>query len=239
MSIFQSSLEIRARQFCTQQFLPVHYYRIRKRLAVPLPITGFDFQAHSVRGFDARYPWAIWLLWALEDALPLSDRLHAVFDTPGTLLADTKPHQHLHNIPLIGTCALAMAAKLAGYTTAERLDARVAMLFEAVLDLRAKGFTEGVSYDGYVLDFVADWLSTLNSTLRARILAHPALAGLVEQVLAPAVHKLTELCEVMEVYPLMLLTLAYAGNDTCKSDQLLAQVRQELELLVADLSQKP
>lgn len=249
------------------EYLAIDFYRVGKRISLPLPVASLkELQYYNVRGFDARYPWAIWLLWALEDrvlalgnsacftrdvtmqqavtadlqalaqwpayreqqkpdlsfahavrtmwralqswqwldehtkallhaallravedALPLSDRLHAVFDTPGTLLADPKPHQHLHNIPLIGTCALAMAAKLAGHAAAERLDTRVAMLFGAVLDLRAKGFTEGVSYDGYVLDFVADWLSTLNSALRARILAHPALAGLVEQVLALAV----------------------------------------------------
>ncbi|ARK63658.1 helix-turn-helix domain-containing protein [Burkholderia pseudomallei] len=46
---------------------------------------------------------------------------------------------------------------------------------------------------------------------------------------SPTMHKLTELCEVMEVHPLTLLTLAYAGDSTRKADQLLAQVRQKLE----------
>lgn len=46
---------------------------------------------------------------------------------------------------------------------------------------------------------------------------------------SPTMHKLTELCEVMEVHPLTLLTLAYTGNDLQQADQLLAQVRQELE----------
>ena len=35
----------------------------------------------------------------------------------------------------------------------------------------------------------------------------------------------------MEVHPLTLLTLAYAGNSS-KADQLLAQVRQELEVVL-------
>ncbi|HBO2685802.1 TPA: helix-turn-helix transcriptional regulator [Pseudomonas aeruginosa] len=48
---------------------------------------------------------------------------------------------------------------------------------------------------------------------------------------SPTMHKLTELCEVMEVHPLTLLTLAYAGNNSTEIDRLLAQVRQELELL--------
>lgn len=51
---------------------------------------------------------------------------------------------------------------------------------------------------------------------------------------SPALHKLTELCEVMEVHPLTLLTLAYAGDSTRKADQLLAQVRQELEAILKE-----
>lgn len=46
---------------------------------------------------------------------------------------------------------------------------------------------------------------------------------------SPTMHKLTELCEVMEVHPLTLLTLAYGGTNARKADSLLAQVRQELE----------
>ena len=51
---------------------------------------------------------------------------------------------------------------------------------------------------------------------------------------SPTVHKLTELCEVMDVHPLTLLTLAYAGDSTRKADQLLAQVRQELEAVLKE-----
>ncbi len=45
-------------------------------------------------------------------------------------------------------------------------------------------------------------------------------------------NKLAELCEVMEIHPLTLLTLAYAGDSTRKADELLAQVRQELEAVL-------
>ncbi|WP_081262439.1 helix-turn-helix domain-containing protein [Ralstonia solanacearum] len=50
----------------------------------------------------------------------------------------------------------------------------------------------------------------------------------------PTLHKLTELCEVMEVHPLTLLTLAYAGDSPRKTEQLLAQVRQELEVVLKE-----
>ncbi|MGJ8513593.1 helix-turn-helix domain-containing protein [Carnimonas bestiolae] len=41
----------------------------------------------------------------------------------------------------------------------------------------------------------------------------------------PTTSKLAELCEVMEVHPLTLLTLACVGDDEHKTDQPLARVR--------------
>ncbi|WP_205191630.1 helix-turn-helix domain-containing protein [Burkholderia sp. LMG 13014] len=54
------------------------------------------------------------------------------------------------------------------------------------------------------------------------------MSSLERDLKSPTMHKLTELCEVMEVHPLTLLTLAYAGDDTQKADELLAQVRAQL-----------
>lgn len=54
------------------------------------------------------------------------------------------------------------------------------------------------------------------------------LSTLERDLKSPTLNKLAELCEVMEIHPLTLLTLAYAGDSTRKADQLLAQVRQEL-----------
>lgn len=51
---------------------------------------------------------------------------------------------------------------------------------------------------------------------------------------SPTMQKLTALCGVMEVHPLTLLTLAYAGDSTRKADQLLAQVRRELEAILKE-----
>ena len=55
------------------------------------------------------------------------------------------------------------------------------------------------------------------------------ISSLERGLKSPTLNKLTELCEVMEVHPLTLLTLAYAGDDLQQADQLLAQVRQQLE----------
>ena len=55
------------------------------------------------------------------------------------------------------------------------------------------------------------------------------MSSLERDLKSPTLNKLVELCEVMEVHPLTLLTLAYAGDDTRRAERLLAQVRQELE----------
>lgn len=55
------------------------------------------------------------------------------------------------------------------------------------------------------------------------------LSSLERNLKSPTLNKLAELCEVMEIHPLTLLTLAYAGENTDQTDQLLTQVRQELE----------
>ena len=60
------------------------------------------------------------------------------------------------------------------------------------------------------------------------------MSSLERGLKSPTLHKLTELCEVMEIHPLTLLTLAYAGNSTSQAEQLLAQVRRELEAILKE-----
>lgn len=54
------------------------------------------------------------------------------------------------------------------------------------------------------------------------------LSSLERDLKSPTLNKLTELCEVMEVHPLTLLTLAYAGDGSREINRLLDQVLQEL-----------
>jgi len=58
------------------------------------------------------------------------------------------------------------------------------------------------------------------------------MSTLERDLKSPTLNKLAELCEVMEVHPLTLLTLAYAGNDSQRIDHLWGQVRQELEAVL-------
>ena len=58
------------------------------------------------------------------------------------------------------------------------------------------------------------------------------MSSLERDLKSPTLNKLAELCEVMEIHPLTLLTLAYASNDAHQAEQLLAQVRQELKAVM-------
>lgn len=53
------------------------------------------------------------------------------------------------------------------------------------------------------------------------------LSTLERGLKSPTLNKLAELCEVMDVHPLTLLTLAYAG-DGDEAERLLARVKEEL-----------
>lgn len=55
------------------------------------------------------------------------------------------------------------------------------------------------------------------------------MSTLERDLKSPTISKLAELCEVMEVHPLTLLTLAYAGDGEKQVDELFAKVRQELQ----------
>lgn len=57
------------------------------------------------------------------------------------------------------------------------------------------------------------------------------MSTLERDLKSPTLKKLEELCEVLEVHPLTLLTLAYMAEDKCEIDQLLNQVKNEIQLL--------
>lgn len=64
------------------------------------------------------------------------------------------------------------------------------------------------------------------------------LSSLERTLKISTVQKLTELRKVIEVHPLTLLTLAYAGTEQREDIQLLHRVRHELNAIVANKEDK-
>lgn len=62
------------------------------------------------------------------------------------------------------------------------------------------------------------------------------LSSLERGLKSPTLNKLEELCEVMGVHPLTLLTLAYAGDVAGNADRLLLQALKELKAVLTESS---
>ena len=276
----EAEIRRRAAVFLSQSHLPVDYYRIRRRVAYPLPVRSIQLPGMPV-GDLTSYPWATWMTWALEerieclgwaaewlgdaaartaaardlealaawpsyrqyeqpdlslghsartlwhahahwkwldpalrakietafarivsDLLPLSEQKHGAYSRKEDILALPEPHKLLHNIPIIGTVGAALAANASAHPSAALFNRRLHVLLGALLDLRERGHTEGVAYDGYVMDFAADWLCSLPAAERAPLLNHPRLNdGLEESYLLAAPGAAAEVAELSDVEP--------------------------------------
>jgi len=58
------------------------------------------------------------------------------------------------------------------------------------------------------------------------------MSTLERDLKSPTISKLAELCEVMDVHPLTLMTLSYSNDNIVKANELLTQVREELDQIL-------
>ncbi len=254
-------IDSRAAGFLANDCLHVDYYRIRHKLAFPLPLDALPRPGLPVRGIP-RYPWSIWIAWALEERLfslgwsgewsgnresretavrdvtalarwpeyreypdmPslclahcartlwaaarnwewMGDKTRATIreglgrivresyprftDTFGgseekleSLTRDPGALKRFHNIVIIETIGLSLAAHGTGDPAGETVDRTLVRILSTLLDLRNGGYTEGVAYDGYVMDFVADWFATQPEERVAPLVAHPRFSDLFRE----------------------------------------------------------
>lgn len=73
----------------------------------------------------------------------------------------------------------------------------------------------------------------LNQEAFSDVSSRTYMSTLERDLKSPTISKLAELCEVMDVHPVTLLKLAYAGGEQYKIEKLLAQVEHELHLIQA------
>jgi len=68
-SAIDEELRHRARQRLSHTHLAVHYYRVRRRLAFPLPLVQRPTWENQIVLGLAEYPWEIWLMWEIEERI--------------------------------------------------------------------------------------------------------------------------------------------------------------------------
>jgi hypothetical protein len=274
----------RADHHAAERHLVVDYYRIRYKLAYPLPVERIALVQAPVPGFTAGYPWETWMSWALEERVnslgwaaewfrnqeyirtaardlnalaawpsycqhgrlslvsghagrllwtaltrwnwldgplraklraaclrhaaevaPLSAGFYAGAKTKEDLLKMPAAHEKAHNIPFIGTVGAALAAGPGRSPAAPMLNDTVRAALGTILELRSEGFTEAVAYDGFLLDFAADWLEIIPERQRREFLDHPNLPHyLKESYMLGAPGAIEEVAELGDVEPLQM-----------------------------------
>lgn len=255
----EDELKRRAKRYQSETRLLVDYYRIRRKVAYPLPVTSTSIPEFPVPNIPV-YPWATWMTWELEervnslgwgrellkeesaeqpvlddlnalaqwpsyrqynapdlclghcarilcrahrnwswigdevkariesacarivdDVTPLFEKQYGAYPTAASVLKSAKPHHVVRNIPVIGSIGLALAANTIGDASSDVLNKHVAALLKAIWALRKDGVTEGVAYNGYVLDFAADWLEVLPKRERDALLDFPHVDEFLEE----------------------------------------------------------
>ncbi len=117
----------------------------------------------------------------VAEVLPQVRKNYGENTTTAAILALENPATMLHNIRLIGTVGAALSARMSGDPALEELDRQVAAVMGAILEMRVRGHSEGVAYDGYILDFIADWLAGAPAEMRAAVLDHPRLKDYLDE----------------------------------------------------------
>ncbi len=276
----ESEIRRRADFYLTQRHLVVDYYRIRRKLAYPLPVESLSIPQIEVPSIGD-YPWAIWMTWELEERInalgwaaewfgdeaareaattdlsalaswpayrqyegpdlssghagrilwsactkwtwvdprlrnslvsacrrhveevfPASEREYGQINSTADIRALEQPYRKLHNIALIGTIAAALTGSCTEHSGVPTLNHWIQTVFGANLEFRDEGFTEGVAYDGYVLDFIADWLGTLPEERQLPLLRHTALRNFLEEsYLLSAPGAAEQVAEIGDVEP--------------------------------------
>lgn len=261
MSPIETELRRRADHYLQQKYLVVDYYRIRRRLAYPLPVQCMHIPHVPIPGIE-NYPWATWMTWELEERVnslgwtaqllkdetareavsidlinlakwpqyqqyptpdlslghaarilanafrqwqwlsaetheAMKNALQRIVETSGPLVDDRLKEYHDHheilqsesvmslvaNIPLIGAIGVALAANAIDDPRKSTFNHYIMISLQALFALRETGLAEGVAYDGYVLDFMMDWLAFLPDADKSTYLDHPQFTRYLDESL--------------------------------------------------------
>jgi len=135
-------------------------------------------------------------------AMPWVETRYGTVRTARDILQSPDPQTQVHNIPFIGLIGVALAANARQSDIAPQLNDKVAVLLEALMSLRRQGYSEGVGYDGYLLDFVSCWIQSLPAELQQRVLRqHDFSAFLNESYMPGAPGEIGLVAEIADVEP--------------------------------------
>ncbi len=138
----------------------------------------------------------------VAQAKPWVEDRYGNFQSADDILKTADPYSKVHNIPFIGLIGVALAANARHDAAAPALNDRVKTLIEVLMVLRQQGYTEGVAYDGYLLDFVACWLQSLPAAAREQMMRQFDFNGFLnESYRLGAPGEIVQVAEIGDVEP--------------------------------------
>jgi hypothetical protein len=141
----------------------------------------------------------------VDQALPWAENRYGSLPTLENLPRNPEASREVHNIPFIGLIGTALAAGVVRPQVAPRLNGMVERLLELLMTLRKNGYSEGVGYDGYLLDFLACWFETLPTKQKEQLLHRYDYSGFLEESLnLAAPGDLVQVAEIADVEPVQM-----------------------------------
>ncbi|MHB9131190.1 MAG: heparinase II/III domain-containing protein [Armatimonadota bacterium] len=160
-----------------------------QRYGAPAGLTVGHFVRTMLTGLQQ------WHWLSTETQMAIRDRMYWLIDeylhwlsvecqldhVPDMAVDEQNRNRILNNIRFIALLSFDRAAASIEHPAAEMIHRYTVSLTRYALDAHADSYTETVAYDGYVLDFIADWLPILTAPERDELLSHPSLSGWLAQ----------------------------------------------------------
>lgn len=171
--------------------------------------------AHSARTLATAYREWSWLDESVREGIAAA--LHRIVSEhspfisaqwgrhsgPESILRDPQPKSFIHNIPVLGALGVSLAAHALGDERAiQEIDGHIHLIARTLLHARDLGHSEGLGYDGHVLDFLVDWFECLSPAASQPYLDHPQFERLLgETYLASAPGDVLQIAPLSDVEP--------------------------------------
>lgn len=119
-----------------------------------------------------------------DENLPYAEKYFKGVDSVDFILNNSEPKQYLHNIGYIGAIGTVLCLKSIGDERFKPLLEILKIVFRALIKYsRDSGYTEGIAYDGYLMDFFLTLVEILTPEERKELLDNDIVKNMMDQVL--------------------------------------------------------
>lgn len=123
-----------------------------------------------------------------EENIPRAENYFKGVTSVEFILNEPKPKDYLHNIGYIGAVGMVLCLKSIGDTRYLKWLETLKIVFRAlIIYSREKGYTEGVAYDGYLMDFFMPLVELMTPAEQKELLDNDVVRKIMDQVIHSSV----------------------------------------------------